>query len=202
MRHEMFPCTVVVVVFPPISVRNQLLMRPPVRGSCSPRVQAICRSLDRTPIGLSDAPPLERTRTRCGRRASAPSRRADLVRTGSFPAVIPRLCGSGRSGRKPFPSRDHPGLCDRHNPDSMSVATPANCEPRRNRPAGSEQLRAAGARRVPIRALRDSGRTATAARRRAKGDLPRRGYDLDCWRPRGAEARLPRGGRAETSACS
>ena len=32
MRHRMFPSNVVVVVFPPISVRNQLLMRPPLSG--------------------------------------------------------------------------------------------------------------------------------------------------------------------------
>jgi hypothetical protein len=61
-------------------------------------------------------------------RPAAPSPK--FVRTSSEPAAVQSLCSSWRSGSRPSGSRDHPALCDPHNPGVTSVATPARREPR------------------------------------------------------------------------
>ena len=89
-------------------------------------------------VGAGESHPAPHHHARpCFRSAGPTQRRHDcrvaqssLVRTGSEPAAVPSLCSSCRSGSRPSGSRDHRGLCDRHNPGSTSVATPARCEPR------------------------------------------------------------------------
>ena len=125
----MFLSNVVVVVFPPISVRNQLLMKAPVRGRARFRfglIAAVSIDPDRT----LRPPPLERTQARCGRRASAPSRRADLVRTLVSPRACP-VCAPPRGAGKNLPLEPRPPACViAAPPHLLSLARPPRCASR------------------------------------------------------------------------
>ena len=78
-------------------------------------------------------------------RSTRPRRsRERVVRISGESAGVPSLCSSWRSDSRQWGSRDHRGLCDRHNPGSMFVATPVRCGPRTRADLPSVRTRASG----------------------------------------------------------